>query len=177
MAVGKVAGTGPAQVATMSSCCLGQVPTCPCHSLLPSLLQEFRACGWMVDAGCSCPAGRQDNHFPFAAQNQTIGTVLEKTGSEWGFPERIEKTAKRAPKWRSCACIRGWACLCWAVLKVTLCSSSRCARSVVPTELPGGSCSHHSLSDIFSQAPLPTLQQENFPLEITCMEPCQPVSI
>lgn len=96
MAVGKVAGTGPAQVATMSSCCLGQVPTCPCHSLLPSLLQEFGVCGWMVDAGCSCPAGRRDNHFPFAVQNQTIGTVLEKTGSEWGFPERIEKNCQES---------------------------------------------------------------------------------
>lgn len=68
MAMGKVAGTGPAQVASVPW------PQCPAVvsdrsprvavSLLPSLLQESGACGWMVGARCSCPAGRQDNHFP-----------------------------------------------------------------------------------------------------------------
>lgn len=57
----------------------------------------------------------------------------------------------------------------WAVLKVTLCSS------LLLCWAPRSSwwelfplCPQNS----FSQAPLPALQQENFPLEISFVKPC-----
>lgn len=107
------------------------------------LLQE----GGIITSLCS---SKPDNRYNLGENRQRAG-----------FSRADRKRLPR--KWRSSVCIRGRTRLCWAVLKVTLCSSSPCAQSVVPTELPSGSCSLDSLSNIFSQAPLPALQQENFP--------------